>query len=78
MAHTDVDKGKMVMEAFRYFRIHRRERMTVRMIEAYCQDHGLDPRELETSLHYARLQGWIENGPNQSAVLTDDGHRVAH
>ena len=78
MADNDADKGRILMEAFRYFRVNRWERMTVRMMEAYCADHDLDPRELETGLHYARLQGWIENGPNQSAVLTDNGERVVH
>ncbi|RYD75361.1 MAG: hypothetical protein EOP84_18430 [Verrucomicrobiaceae bacterium] len=78
MTNADADKGRLVMEAFRYFRVHKWERMTVRMIEAYCDERGLDPRELEGGLHYTRLQGWTENGPNQSAVLTDDGHRVIH
>ncbi|MGV3552849.1 hypothetical protein [Rhizobium sp.] len=78
MAATDADKGRIVMEAFRYFRVHRWERMTVRMLEAYCTDHDLDPRLLETGLHYTRLQGWTENGPNQSAILTDQGERNLH
>lgn len=78
MASNDADKGRLVMEAFRYFRVNKWERMTVRMIEAYCDDHDLDPRDLESGLNYARLQGWTENGPNQSAILTDAGERVIH
>ena len=78
MAATDADKGRIVMEAFRYFHVHKWERMTVRMIEAYCKEHDVDPRDLEIGMNYTRLQGWTEDGPNQSAILTDDGHRAVH
>ena len=78
MPMTDADKGHAVMEAFRFFRLTTKVRMTLRMLSAYFEENDLDLENMETGLNYTRLQGWTEYGPKQSSVLTDSGHRFLH
>lgn len=64
MTTSDAEKGKLVLDAFRAAALD---------LVADFQDRELNPDDIETGLAYANLEGWIEYGPNQSAILTQDG-----
>lgn len=68
---TDREKGVHVLEAFRYHSLTPGQPMTVDMLTAYFEQNGLNLDDMEGGLNYTRrLQGWTENGANQSATLT--------
>lgn len=45
------------------------------MLTDYFRANGLDLDDMESGLNYTRLQGWTENGSNQSAALTEEGQK---
>lgn len=69
MTNSDAEKGGLVLDAFR----SAGGTLTALDLVADFQDRELNPDDIETGLAYANLQGWIEYGPNQSAILTQDG-----
>ena len=74
MAGTDADKGQVVLDAFRTAGTPSGGSLSALDLVADFQDRQLNPDDIETGLAYASLQGWIEYGPSQSAILTADGH----
>lgn len=74
MTSTDADKGKLVLEAFRIARAPPGGMLSAQDLVDSFHERGLNPDDIEAGLAYANLQGWIDYGPNQSAILTPDGH----
>jgi hypothetical protein len=74
MARTDEEKGHLVLDAFRSAGTAVGEALSALDLVGDFQDRELDPEDIEAGLAYANLQGWIEYGPNQSAILTSDGY----
>jgi len=66
--------GKMVLDAFRAAGARPGGTLSALDLVADFQDRKLDPDDIEPGLAYAALQGWVEYGPSQSAVLTPDGY----
>lgn len=73
MTASDAEKGKLVLDAFRAAGTPADGALTALDLVADFQDRELNPSDIETGLAYAKLQGWIEYGPHQSAILTQDG-----
>lgn len=73
MTTSDAEKGKLVLDAFRAAGTQAGGALTALDLVADFQDRELNPDDIETGLAYANLEGWIEYGPNQSAILTQDG-----
>lgn len=71
---TDREKGIHILEAFRYYSLAPGQPMTVDMLTAYFEQNGLNLDDMESGLNFTRLEGWTENGANQSALLTEEGH----
>lgn len=74
MAVSDADKAKLVLDAFRAEGVGPRGSLGALDLVAHFQDRDLNPDDIEAGLAYASLQGWIQYGPNQSAILTVDGY----
>lgn len=74
MPRTDAEKGQLVLDAFRSAGTAPGGMLSASDLIADFQDRELNPDDVEPGLAYASLQGWIEYGPNQSAVLTQDGY----
>lgn len=73
MTNSDAEKGELVLDAFRSAGTPAGGTLTALDLVEDFQDRELNPDDIETGLAYAKLQGWIEYGPNQSAILTQDG-----
>lgn len=74
MVPTDEQKAYLVLGAFRLAGIEAGGTLPALDLVESFQNRELNPDDIEAGLAYANLQGWIEYGPNQSAVLTADGH----
>jgi len=71
---TDRENNIHILEAFRHYSLIPGQPMTVDMLTAYFEQNGLNLDYMESGLSYTRLQGWTEDGTNQSALLTEAGH----
>lgn len=74
MARTDEDKAHLVLDAFLLAGAEAGGALSALDLVGSFQDRELNPDDIEAGLAYANLQGWLEYGPNQAAVLTDDGY----
>lgn len=74
MRRTDEEKGYLVLDAFRAAGAMAGEALSAPDLVADFQSRELNPEDVEPGLAYANLQGWVDYGPNQSAILTHDGY----